>query len=72
MHENVRLSLRFLSTIRYWMLIKAVTLVSPVRPRLADWIAERSGLNDALHSYLAVSDRREVLAEPSTALQAKS
>jgi hypothetical protein len=72
MHKNVRVSLSFLSTIRYWVLIKAVTLVVPVCPALAGWIGERSGLNQALREYLEESDRREAGSEPPCALQAKS
>jgi hypothetical protein len=72
MHENVRLSLCFLRIIRWWLVIKAVHVVDPFSTRVANWIGERSGLNDALRAVLAESDRREARAEPLSALQAKS
>jgi hypothetical protein len=72
MHKNVRLTLRFLSTIRYYLAIRAVMLLSPVSCELANWIGEQSGLNDALRACLAESDRREARAEPLAALPVKS
>jgi hypothetical protein len=72
MREKLRLCLRFLSIIRYWLLIETATALSPLSPRFADWIGERSGLNDALQACLAEFAKREAGSEPPAALQAKS
>jgi len=72
MTATLRLCLGFIRTIRYWLLIKAVMIASHFSRPCADWIGERSGLNDALRAYLADSDSWEVSAEPSTALLAIS
>jgi len=72
MHQNLRLCLGFIRTIRYWLLIETVILADRFSPTCANWIGERSGLNDALRAYLAISDRREDGSGPPSALQAKS
>jgi hypothetical protein len=53
MHEHVRLSLSFLKTIRWWLVIQSVTVAGRVSTRAANWIGERSALNDALIACLA-------------------
>jgi hypothetical protein len=68
----MRVCLGFLSTIRFYVLIKTVRMVGFVSTAAANSIGQRSGLNDALISYLESSDRQEVSAEPSTALYANS
>jgi hypothetical protein len=53
MHEHVRLTLSFLKTIRWWLVIQSVTVAGRVSTRAANWIGERSALNDALIACLA-------------------
>jgi hypothetical protein len=68
----MRVCLGFLSIIRFWLLIQAVRVLAIVSASAANWLGERSGLNDALISCLDLSDGQEVSAEPSTALYANS
>jgi hypothetical protein len=72
MHQLFALSLRFATTIRYWLLIQLVTLTNRLSPELADWIGEQSGLNDALRACLAESAKREARSEPLSGPPAKS
>jgi len=68
----MRVILGFLSTIRFYVLIKAVRLASLVSVPASNWIGEVSGLNKVMLDFLEWSDRREGSAEPSPALYATS
>jgi hypothetical protein len=68
----MRVCLGFLSTIRFWLLIKVVRLVGLVNLAAANSIGQRSGLNDALISCLESADRREAGSGPPSALYAIS
>jgi hypothetical protein len=70
MHKNVRLTLSFLSTIRYYPSLCAVALLNLVCCQLASLISERCGVSDASRAALAGADRREARAEPSAAFPA--
>jgi hypothetical protein len=72
MHKNVRLSLRFLCTIRGLLVMSATQVAAHFSSAAPNWRDGRSGLNQARREYLEDSDRRQAGSEPPSALQPKS
>jgi hypothetical protein len=51
----MHVAIGFLRTIYFFLAIKLVRVLGHICPAAADWVGERSGLNDRLLAFLGVA-----------------
>jgi hypothetical protein len=68
----MRITLGFITTIRWLLTVRACMAIHRVSPRISDWLCDVTGLDAAVRSAHAGLDRREAGSEPPCVTHAKS